>query len=420
MAASRKRLTDDEVIQELDRQANEKQIKVDRARCVLAINRHDASVLPVKRVLTSLGLLDIASAETGPKSIKQQKHEARMVAMQGARIKENGSVADGDIAARFRTLADFTVPMLHERLVILNSTVLSLGNLRGMAKKCVEGSHVANIRLIEFLTGCKGTLAMEGQLSNYSGVDEFLVKRAKLRANRMPLVSLPMYYTTNGLFAVEWIASKVMLIITFRPSGIKSKYALDVNAASVPHGLDENTIFKIDQNWSELGATIKASCDVDWQWACSAVMPQVAMGIVEKTLPALRDGSATSPAGKRYRKAPITPINDHLLALTDEPNAQESKNDAASSSGLSALRRTTSTASSLGSMPEDSQEPTSDALLAAQVVDEAEMLPPPPERAEGPSYPFVDTKDLELKDTGADNLTEKCGEKAEATTEAET
>ncbi len=377
MAASRKRLTDDEVIQELDRQANEKQIKVDRARCVLAINRHDASVLPVKRVLTSLGLLDIASTETGPKSIKQQKHEARMVAMQGARIKENGSATDGDIAARFRTLADFTVPMLHERLLVLSSTVLSLGNLRGMAKKCNEGSHVANIRLIEFLTGCKGTLAMEGQLSNYSGVDELLVKRAKLRANRMPLVSLPMYYTTNGLFVVEWIVSKLMLAIALRPSGIKSKYALDVNAASVPPGLDEDTIFKVDQNWSELGATIKASCDVDWQWACSAVMPQVAMCIVEKTLPALRDGSATSPAGKRARKAPITPSNDNLLALTDAPNAQEHTFGTASSSGSSTgLERTTSTSSSRTTVPEITQKPTSDALLAAQVVDEAEMLPP--------------------------------------------
>ncbi len=313
--------------------------------------------------------------------------------MQGARIKENGSVADGDIAARFRTLADFTVPMLRERLVALSSTVLSLGNLRGMSKKCHEGSHVANIRLIEFLTGCKGTLAMEGQLSNYSGVDEFLVKRAKLRANRMPLVSLPMYYTTNGLFAVEWIASKAMLIITLRPSGIKSKYALDVNAASAPHGLDEDTIFKVDQNWSELGATIKASCDDDWQWACFAVMPQLAMCIVEKTsLPALKDGSATSPINKRPRKAPITPSNDNLLALTDVPDdAQESKNDAASSSGLSAMRRCTSTASSLGSMPEDPQEATSDALLAEKVVDEAEMLPPPPEREEDASYPYVDT-----------------------------
>ncbi len=132
-----------------------------------------------------------------------------------------------------------------------------------------------------------------------------------------------------------------------------------------------------------------------WQWACSVVMPQLAMCIVEKTLPALKDGSATSPINKRPRKAPITPSNDNLLALTDAPDdAQESKNDAASSSGLSAMRRCTSTASSLGSMPEDSQEPTSDALLAAQVVGEAEMLPPPPEREEDAIYPFVDTMTL--------------------------
>ena len=117
MASSRKRLTDDEVIQELDRQASEKQVKVDRARCVLAINRHDAAVQPVKRLLTSLGLLDIAAVASGPKSIKQQKHEARMTAMQGARMQENATAAEGDIANRFRTLADFTVPMLHDRLI---------------------------------------------------------------------------------------------------------------------------------------------------------------------------------------------------------------------------------------------------------------------------------------------------------------
>ena len=98
---------------------------------MLAINRHDAAVQPVKRLLTSLGLLDIAAVASGPKSIKQQKHQARMTAMQGARMQENATAAQGDIANRFRTLADFTVPMLHDRLVALNSTLLSMGNLRG-------------------------------------------------------------------------------------------------------------------------------------------------------------------------------------------------------------------------------------------------------------------------------------------------
>ena len=294
--AARRRLTDDEVIQELDRQASEKQIKVDRARCVLALNRHDSAVVPVKRLLASLGFMENAVAESScTKSAKAQRHDDRLKALQGARVMEKTSALGGGIPPRFQTLGSLTVPLLQVRATFLSPTLLSRGNLRDLGKKSPEGSAIAVGRLIEFMTGCGPSLLLDGVLRTWHGLDEYLKRSAIGRSNKWRLVQLPMLSYMHGLFKIAATIAESKIAITFVPSATTRE--LDISSCARAPTVLPQAIWRVESNWSEVLAAIHVSSDDSWELTCVTIFPEIVVGAATKGFDAICDGSARNSRG---------------------------------------------------------------------------------------------------------------------------
>jgi hypothetical protein len=323
--SNRRRMTEEEAIQEMDRQAIEKANKVDKARCIFAINKHQAAVPPIKRLLISLGLWDkgIETEDMMPKSAKMLMHQQRIRTAADARVRELENIKDGRIPSRNNTIGLMTVPQMQDRLTKLSPALLSRGNLRAMCKGHVDGSMIALNRLIEYLTGA-GSSTPLCDFGTWDQFDDFLARRVALRPGRVQALQLEMALDSCKLFSISYLRGKRggMLALTMIATGVTKNVPWD-QLGDAPM-LTKDSVFSIEFNWSETQAKVVVSSDEPWVCMCSVIFG--APGIAAKRLPMLLDGGKASRSTASSSKLSLA-LQDGASPISKKARISESSDD---------------------------------------------------------------------------------------------
>ena len=160
-----RKLTDFEAVEELQRQAVERTLKLERAQCIAAINAHDAAVGPVLQLLTGLKLLGKPTSPSAlPASALSTRAAERKENLAKNRNDRKRKLLEEDLVGAV-AIGKKKVPELKALLGQAHAVVFSEANLRVHYRPSATfDTHSELLKLLEWATGEGGGVALVDEL----------------------------------------------------------------------------------------------------------------------------------------------------------------------------------------------------------------------------------------------------------------
>eukprot|EP00971_Amphidinium_carterae_P077249 1525851-Amphidinium_carterae.3 len=211
----------------------------------LGINESNYMIKEVAPLVSKEKSAQLKRLQSARELREQHKEEAKRAAAE--------SGAQEPCPAKFKTINDFTVPVLKSICTYLEGGVWSGVNLTHHSRALARAGYM---HLIEFATGCSIDMVVYQRFPCLLKFKEELKRRSRMRGSRGRELALPPDYATRGIYHLEAIKDGVLVVAQRFTGEVKEVDLSKIAPKGQAHNVKRLSQLQLLNNHSEKSAVV--------------------------------------------------------------------------------------------------------------------------------------------------------------------